>query len=470
MRYIFYDTETTGLNPAFNQILQFAAIEVDEDLNEVSSINLRCRILPHIIPSPGAMMVTRVFPAMLSSSNHSHLEMVQQIRGWVGERSPSMIIGHNSIKFDESFLRQAFYQTLHPVYLTNTNGNYRGDTMRIAQAASILTPSKINVPLSDKGKPTFRLGPLTRANDITFDEDSAHDALADVQATIELARLLRRNSPEIWEQMLMNASKKSALEFMKRNNVFCSADSNFGNQTCHLVSAITAADDGRMAVFDMAHAPSTYLGASVEEILELMKGPNRVIRSIAANKQPMIFDTSIGHTLLEEAQFTLDVLTQHVREIRGATEFRSRVAQALSQYYEDMEPSDYIEERIYEGFPSRHDAQLMEQFHRAPHPAKLEICERFEDPRFGEFGLRLIYADNPDHLPPEKRAEIEAVMYARFGHPGEAPWMTFTKATQEIAELRANSSDHILLNEIEAYLASRTMRLPPSHLENTIQE
>lgn len=451
MKYIFYDIETTGLNAAFDQMLQFAAIEVDEDFNEISSINIRCRILPYILPSPGALMVTRVSPAMLTSSNYSYLEMMQQIREWISARSPAMIVGHNSIKFDESFLRQAFYQTLHPVYLTNTNGNCRGDTMRVAQAISIFAPDRIKVPLSDKGKQTFRLGALVRANNIEFEESDAHDALADVKATLELARLMRHSASEIWQQMTLNASKKSATEFMKRNNVFCAADNNAGNQSCHLVSAIAAPDDGRMAVFDMAHAPEAYLGASVEEILKLMKGPDRVIRTIAANKQPMIFDTDIGHTMLESAEFPKEVLAKHVQQIRNATEFRNRVAQVLAQYYEDQETSDYIEERIYEGFPSRNDAQLMEQFHRASHSTKLAICEKFEDSRFKEFGLRLIYADNPDHLPIILREQLTAGLQRRLHQSGKVPWLTHAKAAEEIAELRISDSNRQLLDEIESY-------------------
>ncbi len=34
MPYVFYDTETTGTEKAFDQILQFAAIKTDDDLNE----------------------------------------------------------------------------------------------------------------------------------------------------------------------------------------------------------------------------------------------------------------------------------------------------------------------------------------------------------------------------------------------------------------------------------------------------
>ena len=33
--YLFYDLETTGLNPCFDQVLQFAAIRTDLSLNEI---------------------------------------------------------------------------------------------------------------------------------------------------------------------------------------------------------------------------------------------------------------------------------------------------------------------------------------------------------------------------------------------------------------------------------------------------
>jgi exodeoxyribonuclease-1 len=120
MKYIFYDTETTGINPEFNQILQFAALEADEDLNELNLINIKCRPVHYIVPSPTAMVVTKVRPSELLSRKYSHLEMVYEMRNWILQRTPSLLIGHNSIKFDENFVRHSLYKTLYPVYLTNT--------------------------------------------------------------------------------------------------------------------------------------------------------------------------------------------------------------------------------------------------------------------------------------------------------------------------------------------------------------
>ena len=38
--YLFYDIETTGLNKAFDQVLQFAAIRTDRQLNEIERYTL----------------------------------------------------------------------------------------------------------------------------------------------------------------------------------------------------------------------------------------------------------------------------------------------------------------------------------------------------------------------------------------------------------------------------------------------
>ena len=76
MAFVFYDVETTGVHKHFDQVLQFAAIKTDADLNEVDRFEIRCRLLPHIVPSPGALKVTNVSIAqLLDPSLPSHYEM-----------------------------------------------------------------------------------------------------------------------------------------------------------------------------------------------------------------------------------------------------------------------------------------------------------------------------------------------------------------------------------------------------------
>jgi exonuclease I len=69
MGFVFYDLETTGISPAFDQPLQFAAIRTDDSVAEIERVNLRCRIAPHIIPSPQALIVTGVTDVFMNVIN-----------------------------------------------------------------------------------------------------------------------------------------------------------------------------------------------------------------------------------------------------------------------------------------------------------------------------------------------------------------------------------------------------------------
>ena len=145
MGFVFYDTETTGTDTSFDQILQFAAIYTDDQLSVLERFEIRCQLLPYVVPAPGAMRVTGVRAEQLfDPSMPTHYAMIRRIREKLTAWSPALFVGYNSIDFDEHLFRQSLFKTLHPPYLTNTNGNARSDAMRMVQAASLFrrTPSR----------------------------------------------------------------------------------------------------------------------------------------------------------------------------------------------------------------------------------------------------------------------------------------------------------------------------------------
>ena len=115
---------TLLISPPFDQPLQFAAIRTDENFAEIDRVNLRCRLAPHIIPSPQALIVTGVTPGQITDATLPTLfEFTQRIVGLTERWAPATWVGYNSIKFDEEFLRQAFYQNLQPnIYATQFRG------------------------------------------------------------------------------------------------------------------------------------------------------------------------------------------------------------------------------------------------------------------------------------------------------------------------------------------------------------
>lgn len=82
MAYVFYDTETSGTDTNFTQILQFAAILTDADLNELDRFETRCRLPPHVAPAPGALLATRVTTAILSNGPRPSKAFAKTIFWW----------------------------------------------------------------------------------------------------------------------------------------------------------------------------------------------------------------------------------------------------------------------------------------------------------------------------------------------------------------------------------------------------
>jgi exodeoxyribonuclease I len=113
--YLFYDLETSGLNPAFDQILQFAAIRTDAGFQEISRHDFRIQLRPDIIPAPGALLTTDISVLTTLATGICEYDAVREIHTLFNE--PNTInVGYNSLSFDDAFLRFTFYRNLLPPY------------------------------------------------------------------------------------------------------------------------------------------------------------------------------------------------------------------------------------------------------------------------------------------------------------------------------------------------------------------
>ncbi len=449
MTFLFYDTETTGLVPAFDQILQFAAIVTDDDFRVLDQLNIRCRLLPHVLPSPGAMAVTGVGPKAIQGASHSCYEMTGHIRKFIEKWSPAVLVGFNSIAYDENMLRQAFYQQLHPVYLTNTKGNSRLDILKLAHAVATWRPEAITVPLNEKGRPSFRLGLLMEANALPM--GAAHDAFADTQATLDLARFLRQAAPDVWDDVFSCRSRTLVAERLEEVGLVCFTDRMFKKPT--IVGGVICTSPGNpalYALFDLEYDPQPWLETDAAGAVRLLKANPRPVRLLRANNLPILRRWD------PEAFPIVDRRTAVTRleMIRNSPGFALAISEALAGQWEDGEPSEHIEDHIYAGFPDRPDQILMERFHRAPWSDRYELCQKFSDPKYRKFGERLIFAEYPAGLPEEKRLELQRWCEERHLTKEECRWMTRHKAMDEITRLRATGADHALLEEISAYFTS----------------
>ena len=143
--------------------------------------------------------------------------------------------------------------------------------------------------------------------------------------------------------------------------------------------------------------------------------------------------------------------------IRADKPFQERVGRALAARYADEEPSEHIEGRIYEGFPTKADEALMRRFHEADWAERAAIAGEISDERLREFAHRLIFFEQPDSMPGAKLTELKKWRAERMLTDNEnVPWMTIPKAQREADKLLSDATgeDARLLADVKAFLAN----------------
>lgn len=201
---LFYDLETTGLSPAFDQILQFAAVRLDSHFNEIERYNFRITLSEDVIPSPKALLVNRIHPNDFSQGLNEY-EAIKYIYNIINEPD-TISMGYNTLTFDEEFLRFSFFRHLLPSYTHQyANDCHRMDLYPMILLAYHLRRDLLQWP-EVNGKISFKLEHLVRANNLSSGQ--SHDALVDVLDTIAVAKKLKSDF-EFWEQAVSFFDKKN---------------------------------------------------------------------------------------------------------------------------------------------------------------------------------------------------------------------------------------------------------------------
>jgi exodeoxyribonuclease-1 len=164
LSYLFYDIETTGLNKAFDQVLQFAAVRTDNQLNETDRHSIRIKLRPDVIPSPRAIITNRISMQELNLGI-CEFEAIRQIHGLMNDPG-TVSLGYNTLGFDDEFLRFSFYRNLLPPYTHQyRNGCRRMDLLPITIIYRLYKTGTLNWPQIN-GKLSLKLEHLSAINQL----------------------------------------------------------------------------------------------------------------------------------------------------------------------------------------------------------------------------------------------------------------------------------------------------------------
>ncbi len=461
MNFVFYDLETTGRNSTWDQIIQVAAILVDKNFNELERFEDRCRLRSGLVPEPGALLVNKTSIRMLNNVNLSHYGLIKKLQDKFKKWSPAIFIGYNTISFDEEFLRKTFFKLLLEPYTTQFNGNKRADVLGITRSSKYYYPECIEVGMNEKGNQIFKLDNLTELNKITH---NAHDAMGDVEATMEITKILQKKANIIWNSALNNSTKIDVDNFLINNNIVCMDEYFFGKFNTHVVTYLCKNHFNYPQCFDLLHDPVDYFDMSIKDLKIKIKQRPKLIREIKNNKNPVLLDASHIEKIPLYKSIGIEVLHERAEMIKNNPDFKNKIQRILFEENEekeisksqiDLQPEDSL---YWGGFPDNNDKSKMIDFHNADWEEKFYISNHFKDQRYKYFAQRLIYEEAPLVLPKSNYDIIHKIIAKQILSTDNEKWNTIPKSYHELDtfreqfEINGDDKKLLFLEELDKFL------------------
>jgi exodeoxyribonuclease-1 len=460
MNIVFYDLETTGRSPHWDQIIQIAAIYTDQNLNVLDKININCRLNSFCIPEPEALLVNRMPIKNILNSNLSHHQLITEVYNKFTSWSPAIFIGYNSIKFDEEFLRNALFRNLYDPYLTIKNNNLRSDLLDTARISNFFFPEKLKSLINERGFPVLKLESLASINDIK--NFTAHDALGDTYATLEIAKKIKEKIPSIWEKSTRGMDKIT-LQDEIRSRPFCHLESFFGKTKAFCLSYIGDHPNYKWALcFDLKEDPKEVLSMSSSELSNYLSKSPKVIRNIKLNKSPILLSIDFKKTLDSYKNISNELINERDKFIKTSTDFREKIYSYYNNSFDNNtlqnQEDVFTEETIYKKFLDNYDNTLLREFYNCNWQDRANLIKRFKDERLIYLAELLLYEEKPELLDKKKVKKIQSHISNRLLSKNKEKWLTIYDAYKKIDDLREKyaNTDNIenikILDELNSYI------------------
>lgn len=329
--FLWHDYETTGIDPARDRPSQFAGIRTDMNLNQIGEpVSVLCKPARDNLPHPEAVLLTGIAPQQAEREGLAEVDFAATVYEQLAEPG-TCGVGFNSLRFDDAVTRNLLYRNFYDPYEREwRNGNSRWDIIDLARMCYALRPAGIEWPQRDDGSPSFKLEHLAAANGL--EQRRAHDAVSDVQATIALARLLRKCQPRMWDWYFKLRNKRAAaaeLDIVGMKPVIHVSSRYLAERGCLSMIIPLAQHPTRsneVIVYDLAEEPSDLLNLNAEDIAERMFTPRAdlpedvrrvALRTVRINQSPALAPTSVLKGIdLARIKLDPDLCMQHAQQLR----------------------------------------------------------------------------------------------------------------------------------------------------------
>lgn len=467
----FYDLETSGIYPDSGRIMQFAGQRTDIDLNPIGNPdNILITLPKDSLPDPAAVLIHGVTPQQTILEGMSEAEFLKYFYAEI-VKPETTYVGFNNIRFDDEFMRYLNYRNLYDPYAWSwENGCSRWDILDVVRLTRALRPDGIEWPVDENGANVNRLELLTKANKL--EHLSAHDALSDVSATIQVARLIKNKQPKLYDYLFELRKKVEASKLVKSGHPFVYTSSHYPSAQMHTTVVAKVADhpDANCAlVFDLRYDPSAWVNKTAEQIVDAWRydrdrtkdNPPLPVKTMRLNRCPAI--APLGTVKDEATQLRLGLDLKQVGANRQTLlaamgDFSAKLLQAveiLNQEQEDRQLKHRrpVDTQLYAGFLTDDDRKAIKEMHANESADKIRsMRNRFDDPRLKKLTSLYLARNYYKDLSDEERASWDEFVRRQLfeGGPNSRLALYFQRIAK-LAQERTDARSLLLLEDLKLY-------------------
>ena len=417
------------------------------------------------MPTAESFQLTKIRPSTLVEQGIQEYELFRKLSSEL-QGGNTCIIGYNNISFDDHFVRFGMYRNLLPPYEhEHKRSNSRLDFLNIVRLTGALRPDGLEWPTVD-GVPTFALGNLAEANNIAI--DGAHDALADVKMTLELARKVKGAQPKLWKYAYTLRKQGTAKNLLdpEARQIVLHVSPKYGNERYCLapVLPITRHPDiyTRVIVVDLGSNIEMLLSQSAEELKRRLfehsesdekKAPDeRVnISVVALNQAPMV---AVLKTLLPEnvTRLNLDMtkVEKNSWKLLKARGLSKKLRAIFSHRQQEVKPQ-IAEEALYDKFIEDQDRTECANFWERLQKEESWVNASFEDRRLRELHARLKTKVAPKELSPTEQQEYYQFIKQQLVRSDRSV-IDAHKSIEDLLKEKPNAEETLVLRELKDHL------------------
>jgi len=469
--FFFYDLETSGISPREARIMQFAGLRTTLDLEPIGEpVNVLVRLGEVVLPEPDAVLLTGITPQMTIADGVREAEFLKRFTDEVATPG-TIMLGFNTVRFDDEFMRFVHYRNFYDPYEWQwQDGRSKWDLLDVVRMTRALRPDGIQWPFDAKGKPTNRLELLTSLNKLSHEH--AHDALSDVYATIEVARLIQNKQSKLFDYLFQMRDKKKVMELVKKGEPFIYTSGQYPGEfekTTVVQALVDHPKKQGALVYDLRHDPTAFAGLTPEQLADAWRwkkpdepGLRLPVKTLQFNRCPAVAPLGVLDAAAQtRLQLDLKIIQKHRQALLGIKDFAERLLKAQDildkkQQTAWLTDEQDVDARLYDGFLSEQDRNALRVV-RAAQPAELgDLADNLQDDRLKAL-LPLYKARNfPKALTEEEREAWEQFRAQKLlGGGRQSRLAKFMARLQDIAA-RENltGEQQYLLEELKLYAES----------------